>query len=570
MLKIFRSYFTWKRFFYFLLLRKILVLFLIFSFVLPANHVQAQVPVANFAMNRAVSGVISKAIMKRGFAANDPRYLQTMNAVSGQITALNVVSTVGSVGLTIAGAPVWLTIAAGLGVLGLGAYLVAGQAKIGLETDALTYEPAPSPVPSYSGAAPFGYPPAEINEDMDTALQKLVSKGAHIYRASGCYSTQQCYKYPAFPSGYDPLIRVDYSSEQYLVGGVTLAFTGPYTVAFDSIGEFTSKFVFRPLKFSGEASLHFASAGSPYSGWSNSNGSGPTVTYANGFNWSVAPLFDFSVGGSVRILAKYTSFGTCFGTFENCYSQFVWPYSEIDFASDSPYEQPLYGIKINVSPAGVAQDFLSADELNASLSAYQKGQKLSSSTIAEFADAAWRTAAQAPGYEGVPYTNLAPVTVEDVQDYLVANPAPVVADLLLPASIAGTSSVPIGDNVGNGSSGSNGSVVGGDVNVVNTPNVKIVGKVQLDYGDAPVAAEPTFELPDILAFLEPYKAWRNDLMSSHFLEHVAECPRPTFDLFGFTLVLDSHCALILEHAQVVGAVIIFVASFWAATIVLSA
>jgi len=79
-------------------------------------HAQALpvAPAANFVMNRAVAGVITRAAVARGFAANDPRIAATMAGVGSSLTVVNVASTIAGVGLAVAGAPVWLTIAGGL------------------------------------------------------------------------------------------------------------------------------------------------------------------------------------------------------------------------------------------------------------------------------------------------------------------------------------------------------------------------------------------------------------------------------------------------------------------------
>ncbi|NYS36061.1 hypothetical protein HZZ02_20530, partial [Streptococcus danieliae] len=104
-----------KKILYLLLVKKVVLIFSILC-MLGHQQVNAQalpVPVANFVVNRAVAGVITRAAIARGFAANDPRIAATLAGVGSSMTAVNVASTIAGVGLGIAGAPVWLTIAGG-------------------------------------------------------------------------------------------------------------------------------------------------------------------------------------------------------------------------------------------------------------------------------------------------------------------------------------------------------------------------------------------------------------------------------------------------------------------------
>ncbi|NVE22822.1 hypothetical protein [Burkholderia glumae] len=92
------------------------VLFVSLSCMFGSQVVHAQAllaPIENLVINRAEAAIISRVAIARGFAANDPRIAATLAGMGQVSTALNVVSTGAAVGLGFAGAPVWLTIAAG-------------------------------------------------------------------------------------------------------------------------------------------------------------------------------------------------------------------------------------------------------------------------------------------------------------------------------------------------------------------------------------------------------------------------------------------------------------------------
>jgi len=66
-------------------------------------------------MQSSITGVISQKAKSRGFAANDPRYLQTISAVNGTLAA-EVGGVAAAVTVGAITAPAWVTIAVGIGV----------------------------------------------------------------------------------------------------------------------------------------------------------------------------------------------------------------------------------------------------------------------------------------------------------------------------------------------------------------------------------------------------------------------------------------------------------------------
>ena len=82
-----------------------------------------------------------------------------------------------------------------------------------------------------------------------------------------------------------------------------------------------------------------------------------------------------------------------------------------------------------------------------------------------------------------------------------------------------------------------------DVNVLNTPNVKIQGKVQVEIDEfTDVVSAPVLEEPDsFLHALNPLIIWQSTVKSFTLNEQVGECPISRMILFKRNITLDSHC-----------------------------
>nr|WP_315468250.1 hypothetical protein [uncultured Undibacterium sp.] len=560
----FKKHFTKKRIIAFFILRKIIAAILIFSFITPPSNVQAQAaPAANFVINRVIAGSVTKNVLRRGFAANDPRYAKTLEAISGNVTALNVVSTSAGMALTIAGAPVWLTIAASLGVFALGAYIFADKSKITVTPSGIKYDPAQSPVNPYVPTYPAVSQP-------ETYLQKYVLNGAQMYQGKGCFPSQLCAALPKFPSTLDPLIKIEIPSQS--IEGSPFG-SGDSVVVFDSLEQLATGLVInaRPPYLSNQAV------------WSPFNTSGKVVTFFDpasrfithfSFQWIVPPYIDTAPNGSKRIVARYSSSKTCPHIDDYCAvgdRGSAWYNPSQDWSSDDVVWPVGLAAKLHyvISKEGAPSTYQDLDTFNDQLSPYQRAQPLTNASIARLADAAWADAASKPGYLGVPYTNMEPVTENDVEQYLVNHVRPTIGDLMRPAA-TGADAVPIGE-VGTGSGTSTGVLIK-DVNVVNVPEVKIINKVKLDFGDAPNTPQPndwsvgSFESA-FATFMDPIFRFRDPLVG---VAHGGQCPRPSIEIFGKTIVLDGHCFLITEYAFTIAVALTAAYAYFALTILLSA
>ncbi|WP_373989981.1 hypothetical protein [Duganella sp. BuS-21] len=156
-----------------------------------------------------------------------------------------------------------------------------------------------------------------------------------------------------------------------------------------------------------------------------------------------------------------------------------------------------------------------------------KAKPLPDQVIADLADAAWRQAASQPGYAGVPYSLTDPVTQADVGAARAANPSvpqATVGDLAEPVS----SSNPLGQSAPSTSPSTN----------------PASSSPQVNLGDDPGIGFPTLEAtPTAQQIIDPLAGLAPSLKNWAVPAHVAECPRPAFDLFNKHIVMDQQCAL---------------------------
>lgn len=499
-----------KKIFYALLVKKMFLLFLVASMLGYQQQSYAQaLPVANFVMNRAVAGVITKVALTRGFAANDARIAATMVGAGTAMSAVNVVSTVAGVGLTVAGAPVWLTIAGGLAVLAVGAAIVAGGSSISIDSTSMGNKlrvDSPAPAPVLYSAPPM--------VDQSQMWQRALLAGAPIYRdAMACYGNDACYALPLLPptSGYK------YSSDP---AGKTWLFTS-------NLNDFGLWYTFLNK---------------------------PILSLPDGviFNWNFAgAVLNYnSMGGSqVTVsIAEGRSGGDSVG---------LPSYSRVDVFNN---------VGSVVGSIGSSW-YNSLNDAVTAIPAAVNSSKVSSDTLARIVDKAWQAAAMQPGYQGLPYSFSQPVTAVDVDPWAMANPAsvPTVADMLVPASNPGTNTVPISPTVTPGTSTPPVTYLtvppatSSNVNVVNTPNVNVTNQVQVDLGPNPNIGTPSLEsTPTAQAVLQPILNLFPSLRTFVVPSHSSECPKPSFSMFNKTIVMDSHCSLLDGAKPILSAVMVFV------------
>lgn len=494
------------------------------------NGQAALAPVENYVVNRAVGGIIANRIMAaRGIAANDatwlasaandPVYQATMAGVSSAMTKANVASTALGVGLSIAGAPVWLTVAASLGVIAVGAVITGDMASQSSFSIVPSYSPnggnvirvanKPMALPPYTsgGVTGNGY-----------GIDLAISNGANVYRnPTSCFVSMPCYGLPPLPAN---------APMKYYSGYVIL-------VA-NTVDDLAKYYVMMQ-----QTPLCTDACGMP----------GVTLTLE-----SAGSGFVYSDNGKPQWyvwIHETRSGGDAYGmeSYDRTYYQYP---TGASFASGS-----------------YPQVFKDLDSAYQALDADLKAATVPQYIIAGIADEAWKQAASQPDYSGLPYSTAQPVSVADVATWQTANPstAPTLDDMLRPAQNAATNpaGVPIsptvqpntptssnpGTDLGTNPGTNTNPSIGTNVNVVNAPKV--------DLGPDPGTTDPSLEqIPDAGAILSPLTSLFPELRSFHAPAHTGECPRPRFDLFGKSIVMDSQCTIAEQHRGELAAVMLAV------------
>jgi hypothetical protein len=506
------------------------VYMLIFSIVsmLYQQNVMAQAalaPVENYVVNRAIGGIIANRIaVAQGAAANDaiwlataandPVYKATMAGVGSTMTAANVASTALGVGLAIAGAPVWLTVAAGLGVVALGAYIAydqTGQTNLSIQAQGSGNKFVVSNKPMVAPAWPGG-----TSSGNGYGIDLAVANGANIYRsASSCLSGQPCYSLPALPTGTLPM-------------SVSV---GNYTLVASNVQDLGKYYVMMT-----KPNLDYSSYGVT---WTYENaGSGFTYSDDGTPHWYVW-IHEARQGCALPACNPDTDLPN----YDRTYSTY-----------------PTGGQFATGSYPGV---FPSLDAAVGAIGSDLKAAKVNPQLLAQIADKAWQQAAAQPGYTGLPYSVANPVTVADVATWTAANPtvAPTLDDLLRPAAnpTTDTSGVPISPTVQVQTTPTPTPSGNSNVNVVNTPNVNIANSPRVDLGPDPGTPDPTLEsTPTGSEILSPITSLFPELRTFQTPGHAGECPKPVFDLFGKSITMDSHCTIAEQHRATLAAVMMAV------------
>ena len=516
---------------------------------------QAVAPVANFVVNRAIAGSLMRVAIARGFAANDSRIAATMVGVGSSMTAVNVVATVGGVALAVAGAPVWLTVVGGLGILAVGAAIIAGTTELKVDGGVVTVSNGAPALPAYVP------PPTDFLPSTDTdyvQIAQLIADGSKLYRSPDpaaclagigkkCETLQLLSTAINFRRNY--LCRNGGSPAFCMNGGQGIV------IGYTSLQDFVDHY------FDGAV-------------WSGPGGSGQYSRNKKLFATSPAPAVTFGLNGGVgSITGKVITTQECkqgSPTGSDCpgYPSIV---TENFFSSNE-------GVGLSVFMWGppAPQQFASLDAAVAGLDATSKSAKISSDTLSKMVNKAWQNAAAQPGYTGLPYSVTEPVTAAEVQAWQFENPAlnPTINDLLVPAVAAGGNIQISADVSGSTALTPNPTpdptptptpVGTTNVNVVNSPTVRV------EWGADPGVAAPSLEqAPTASAILSPLLSLMPSLRSFVVPSHSSVCPTASMNLFEKQLVMQAHCALLDESKPVLYAVMAFVWLMLAAFIILRA
>lgn len=478
----------------------------------PAQSQALPAPAANFVVNRAIGGVITRVAVARGFAANDPRIAATLTGASQSLTAVNAVSTVAGVTLAVAGAPVWLTIAASLGVLAVGAAIVAGKSTIKLQNGGIVFSEGVQ-------SNPTPYTPVAITNSQNF-YQRFATQGLKIYKDAYCKPSQFCNLFPLLPS--EPILF------KWTLPVIDPVSHGYAYAIFNSLEDLTANFpAFDLIK--------------PNVGRAVESDVGPII---RSWSWLVPPYFEFSANGSPRLLGQGLIKIQCIDIRDDCLE---WQSGK----TPSPWNSQT--AEIQIGSIDIAVPYKNLDDAKKAVSPSIRQQPLSDSALAKMADQAWKLAASAPGYKGLPYSVTSPITETDVAGWRVENPkaVPVVADLLLPANSAATTEVVISPVANTATQPEN--PTNPDPNAIY--NVAVVNAPRVDLGGDPQVASPTLtDAPTAESAISPLTQLFPELKKFQVPQHASECPKPEFDAFDKHFVIDTHCNLAQQHSATIGSI----------------
>ncbi|AOK45562.1 hypothetical protein WT60_00850 [Burkholderia sp. MSMB617WGS] len=360
-------------------------------------HAQAALaPIETFVINRAQAAILTRLAIARGIAASDPRIAATLAGMGQASTTLNVVGTGAAAALAFAGAPVWLTILAGMGILALGSALQLGDASFLWNEDQVALGVNALPASVGDNYAPIQPPAIAIDPTRQKMLLPEVwaaRAGIPIYRNGTCAANNTfCNGYP-FSPGFG-------TSNFY-------ATRGPFDILPSTL-EQAQQFAWYLYQYLGHCGLN--------SGCVEEND-----TNVHSHVLYFAPMQN--VPGN-PIALHYTESRTVAIKGRNGRVTYR---SVVQSGKDS-----LFQYKPEVVPL-VADDL---SKLWPRMPSKVAATRLPTSTITNLVNETWKNAASQPGYEGLPYQ---PISERDIAEWAKENPGqvPTVADLFSSAAPKG-------------------------------------------------------------------------------------------------------------------------------------
>ncbi|WP_157112397.1 hypothetical protein [Pandoraea faecigallinarum] len=541
-------------------------------------------PAASWLFNRSIASIMREVAKRRGIAAADPRIAATEAAMSSELTALNVAGTGVGIGLSVLGAPVWLTILAGLGIVAGGSAIVAylGKDKIRISADERDRVRIQVPRDQQPGVEKASYPGLSGSGFEDHWSVAAANAGFRVYRRRGCMPGP-CARFPLESDSIGTYqgenISVHFAGMSDVVRFIRFmsdrfdgenAFTAVrFQPAFDVDGNLV-QIAFEVTRNIVENKCRPCKLGKP--------GKPDKPDGSLCYEMLGVPVKPDEAWCPEQVRRTETE---VLGQYD-----LRWPGGSF-FALQSVYERE--------QPSTAQNWYDSLERAYVGIPKNIHGARIGSETLAKVADSAWRRAASRPDYEGLPYSATDPVTTADVDPWAKANPeaVPLIEDLFRPANRPRERKVIIretikpetqtgtetetkvdpttGPKTETDTKTKPESQLTKDVNVVNRPTVDIGSPVKVDLGTAPQVATPTLEDPPTAAMiLDPilklapgFKDWKTP-------KYKAQCPRPSFELFNKRIRMDAMCDLAEKYRPMITAIMLAVFVLIAAAIVLAA
>jgi hypothetical protein len=451
-------------------------------------------------INKAVSSSIAKRVNGMGFAANDPVYLATLDAsqavVQGAVAAGSVAATVAAVG----SAPVWLSVALGLGAVyelydfTVGKYNFSADVgdprlKVTSGNPVLSTPPPPA-VPLGSGVitVPAALPVDYSNPGVGVA----VSYPADLPLCANVQTTTQLTN-STYGTSYSR------TSSSVTLCGVDAA----------QIQSMALQYMYKQML----ENVKYSLTTTPFEAYGftqiATTGPGKVSCTINPLICPEGVNYSFSQSHQGNVLSHPEgSADVEFGLISTVF--------------ESIFNNPNYTNPNKKYAANDAVAKLDASDLN-SLADLE--------LLAAIANKIWQQAAQQPGYQGAPYDVNNPVTAADVAADIAAGayPHPKVGDLATPVAPSSTDA-PVFDPA---------------AQPVQAPAGE---SVTVDFGADPAIAQPTLEAtPTGSSIVQHVMGLLPSFSAFTIPGHVAECHMPSFDFYGTAMSMQGACDLVEPH-----------------------
>lgn len=464
-------------------------------------------------VNKAVASTLSKRLTALGFAANDPIYAATMTAaqttLQGAVAVGSVASTVAAIGT----APVWLSVALGLGAAYEIYDFTMGSNK--WKADAGSSSVAVSPKSS-AGATVVEIPAPSLDWSTPPAVMP------YDFAAPGVGNSISYASDLPMCGTVNPTGNFPYGSP-YLKGS--------YTVCGRSLEDlkaqaylFYQNYMIRKLNYSTFSITSLSKSGVTSDGAVSTCPVNPLTcpqgvvyTYEDAYTGS---YLDSSSGISTAVASS------------NRLWVFANPY----------YVKPNTAISLNDAAATLTNSDLSS--------------RADPELLAAIANKIWQQAAQQPDYQGAPYDVNNPVTAQDVMNDIAAGlyPWPTVADLLT-LTVASGQTAPQLDPAAQPVEQPAGQ-----------PSTTVV-----DLGPDPATPAPDLEAaPTGSTIVTQVMGLLPNLSAFTMPAHTSECSAPTFDFYDHTYSFQSMCDLLEEQRSLLSVIFSAVWGVSALTLVLRA
>ena len=505
--------------------------------MIPIHEAQAGALAYTGRMNKAIGGAIIKAAKRSGVAANDPRFAKTVYAAANEATfVVSAGATAASVAM-IAGAPIWATVAVGLGVAAAFGYIAYKAYELSARDDGKLYiqpdplKPAPTKPKYYSNLASMVTAQAIWDGSLD------------------------------FPYG------VNYDG-QYNKDTIIYKYAPPSNIP-NSVWKFrvmVSRELQTPTAF-------------------NDYAYAMTETELEHKLFAIAVDFispRYYEDNNIVLSTKFSYLKSpgVISTKPTDLAQITFLYKDFYSGEIGSLNVP---VEFNSNYIPPEQESMTIEEA-APFIQKNANDPIDPKVIAKLANELWKRAASKPGYDGVPYDAANPLTEADVLNWKAENPAsyPTQGDLLNPTNKPGEeislnpdgspNTVPPPNPVPDPNPNPNPTPnPGGDITIIVNPTpVTVNVNPVVDFGSYPNNAEPSIEN---IAPSDIFDQIKSVVLPKTNLEEIGktgECPKPTISLWTKDYLIDAHCDLFQSIAPVIQSIMLAVYAFLAFLIIMSA